>query len=158
MFNFKKKKYEIFAVTDGTLMKMNKVKNKIFSKKMMGDGFAIQTKGHCLYAPFDGEIIITFPSKHAVGITSTNGFEVVIYIGLETIYEDGNYFHSVVEMGQQVKKGDLLVWFNLEKLEAKGYDMTTVLVFTNPDTYKSFSIRKNREVLGGSDIAATYIK
>lgn len=158
MFGFKKKEYEVLAVTDGIIIEMEKVNDPVFAQKMLGDGFAITTKGDQVYAPFDGEIVMTFPSKHAVGITAADGLELLIHIGIGTVAEEGKGFSCEVEMGQQVKKGDLLVQFNREELDAKGYDMTTVLIFTNSDTYKSFTIEKGKEVVGRQDTAAVYKK
>lgn len=156
MFGFKKKEYEVLAVTDGTIIEMETVNDPVFAQKMLGDGFAITTRGDQVYAPFDGEIVMTFPSKHAVGITTADGLELLIHIGIGTVNENGKGFSCEVQMGQQVKKGDLLVQFDREELHAKGYDMTTVLIFTNPDTYKNFTIEKGKEVVGGQDVAAVY--
>lgn len=158
MFGFKKKEYEVVAVTDGTVIEMEKVNDPVFAQKMLGDGFAIKTMSDYVCAPFDGEIVMTFPSKHAVGITAKDGLELLIHIGIGTVNEEGKGFSCEVEMGQQVKKGDLLVQFNREDLDAKGYDMTTVLIFTNSDTYKSFAIEKGKEVVGGQDTAGVYKK
>ena len=158
MFRFKKKKYEMLAVVDGTVMKINKVNDPVFSQKMLGNGFAITTRGNYIYAPFDGEIVITFPSNHLVGIKAKNGLEIMIHIGFGTINEDGDGFHSNVKMGQEVKKGDILVQFDYEELKTKGYDMTTVVVFSNPKTYKNFSVSNKKDVVGGRDVVAVYKK
>lgn len=159
MFGFKKKEVirkELVAVADGKLIPIEEVKDPVFSEKMMGDGIAIETTGDTVYACADATITMVFPSNHAIGLTLENGMEILIHIGIDTVNENGKGFTCLKEQGTRVKKGDALVQFDRAYLLEKGYDLTTIVIFTNKDAYKEFKREDIITVKGGVDITATY--
>ena len=111
MFNFFKKKnkgLEVVAVVDGDIMPITDVKDDVFSTKMLGDGFAIKPKDSHIYAPVDGTITTLFPTKHAIGIKTEKGLDIVIHLGLDTVELEGAPFTVDVKQGDQVKTGQPL--------------------------------------------------
>lgn len=159
MFGFKKKeakREELIAVADGKLIPIEHVKDPVFSEKMMGDGFAIETTGDVVYACADATITMLFPSNHAVGLTLEDGMEILIHIGIDTVNENGKGFSCLSEQGKHVKKGDALIEFDRAYLTEKGYDLTTIVIFTNKNAYKEFICEDITTVKGGKDITATY--
>lgn len=132
LFGFGKKKEEkVFAHLKGEFVKIEDVQDPVFSQKMMGDGFAINPSEGVLYAPVNGEIVNVFPTLHAVGIKSENGFEYLMHIGLDTVTLKGEGFKAFVKVGDQVKVGDKLIEFDLESIKEKVPSMVTPLVVTN---------------------------
>ncbi len=136
MFNFlkhKNKSLTVKAAADGQLQAITEVNDDVFSTKMLGDGYAIvPTSGH-IYAPIAGKITTVFPTKHAIGIRSAQGLEVLIHLGLDTVELKGLPFNSAINEGQDVKAGDLLSVMDLSLLRAQGYDPTVIVVYTNMD-------------------------
>lgn len=158
MFGFlkKAKREELYAVTDGKLIPIEEVKDPVFSQKMMGDGFAIESTGNDVYACADATVTLVFPSNHAIGLTLDNGMEILIHIGIDTVEENGKGFTCYCTQGQRVSKGDKLVSFDRKYLEEKGYDLTTIVVFTKKESYSEFTLEDKREVKGGESLAVTY--
>lgn len=154
LFGFGKKKEEkIHAHLNGTFVKIEDVQDPVFSQKMMGDGFAIDPNEGVLYAPVEGEIVNLFPTLHAVGIKSTNGFEILMHIGLDTVNLKGEGFEACVKVGDNVKVGQELIKFDLEGVAAKVPSMVTPLVVTNLEG-KEVNI-KDTEVKAGETVIAT---
>ena len=158
MFGFKKKTAakELIAAADGVVIPIEEVKDPVFSQKMMGDGFAIQSSGESVCAPADGEVTMLFPSGHAVGLTLADGMEILIHIGIDTVNENGQGFRCLCEKGQRVKAGTPLVQMDRAYLEGKGYDLSVIIIFTKAEAYKTFTLAQQREVKGGVSVAATY--
>lgn len=131
MFNFlKKEELKVVACVDGTCINIADVKDQVFSAKMMGDGFAIIPTDDTIVSPISGTIETVFPTNHAVGIKNRNGVEVLIHIGLDTVELNGEGFTGFVKEGTQVKAGQPLVKIERTKLEEKGYDLSTMIIFT----------------------------
>lgn len=156
MFFRKKKDKQLLAVASGTIIEIGKVKDPVFSEKMMGDGFAIETTSNTAYAPANGKLTLIFPTLHAYGITTDDGCEILVHIGLDTVNEKGNGFQCSLQLNDEVKAGDAIVTFDRQYLESKGYDLTTMIIFPNPSTYKGFNVEYGKFVEGGKDIVATY--
>lgn len=159
MFGFKQKKaerVELIAVVDGNLIPIEGVKDPVFSEKMMGDGFAIEAIGEEVYSCGDAIVTMLFPSHHAVGLKLDDGMEILIHIGIDTVNENGKGFTSLIAQGDRVKKGQALIQFDRTYLIEKGYDVTTIVIFTNKDTYKEFKRESAVSVKGGKDIVASY--
>lgn len=160
MFNFFKKKKtaangtEMLAVVDGTIMPITDVKDDVFSTKMLGDGFAIKPSDGKIYAPIDGEISTLFPTKHAIGIKTSNGLEILIHLGLDTVELKGAPFEVHIKQGDQVKKGDLLADMDLKQIEDADFDDTVIVVYTNMDLLKSVDPVKKGDIKH-SEIAQT---
>lgn len=124
------------APLEGKVIPISEVKDEVFSNKLLGDGFAIiPTKGE-LYAPADGMIEMIYDTKHSLGLKTTGGVEILFHIGIDTVNLKGKYFEPVVKVNQQVKQGDLLLKFDLEKIVAEGFDPVSVAVITNPKKIK----------------------
>ena len=114
---------------------LSQVNDEVFSQKMMGDGAAIVPSDGTIYAPVDGEITVAYATKHAYGLTSKDGAEVLIHVGLDTVNLKGEHFESFVEQGQKVKQGDKLGTIDLDAVKKAGYDTTVMVVITNTNSY-----------------------
>jgi PTS system beta-glucosides-specific IIC component len=120
---------------NGEVIPLTEVKDAVFSSKVMGEGIAvIPSKGE-LYAPVDGKIKMVFNTNHALGMETANGSELLFHIGIDTVQLGGKHFEAQVKEGDEVKAGDLLVKFDLQKIIEEGYDPTTIAVVTNKDKY-----------------------
>ncbi len=119
----------------GHVIPLQEVNDKVFSSEAMGKGLAIDPSIGELYSPIDGMVSAIYPTKHAIGITSDQGIEILIHIGIDTVKLDGKYFESSVLQGDRIQQGDLLTTFKLEEIKKAGYDMTTSIVVTNFDKY-----------------------
>ncbi len=134
MFGFFKKKdtpFRVAAYVDGKCIAITDVLDDVFSKKMMGDGFAIIPENDVIVSPIDGEIVTIFPTKHAIGLQSANGVEIILHIGIDTVNLNGEGFQVLVKDKAKVKIGQPIVKIDKDFIKEKGYDLTTMLVFTN---------------------------
>lgn len=132
----------IYAPLNGNLVPLDKVPDETFSTGVLGNGFAIEPSSPNVYAPFDGTIIQTMDSKHAIGIESDDGIEVLIHVGIDTVDMNGLGFDLKCKEGDKVKLGQLLLTFDPKAIEAAGHPTITVVVVTNSDTYNSIDIQK----------------
>lgn len=121
-------KDEIGAYTEGTLIAIDKVKDETFAQCVLGDGMAIVPEIGEIYAPFDAEITMVMDTGHALALSKKNGEEFLIHIGIDTVNLNGKYFHVQVQAGQQVKAGDLLVTFEMNRLKEEEYDASVMLI------------------------------
>lgn len=126
---------KIYAPTKGQVIPLEQVNDSAFSGKMMGEGLAIIPEEDTITAPFDGEVTALFPTKHAIGLTSENGIEVLIHVGIDTVELAGKYFTTFVETGDKVKKGQKILSVDFAKVKEAGYDITTPIVVTNTDSF-----------------------
>lgn len=133
MFNiFKKKKQnQLMAPVDGTLVKIEDVSDEVFSTKVMGDGFAVKPSSDIVVSPITGEITNIFPTKHAISITSDNGIEILLHLGIDTVELNGEPFDVLVQQGQKVSAGDELVKIDRDMIKEKGKDDMVILVVPN---------------------------
>ena len=111
-----------------------------FADGSMGDGFVIEPSSGDVYAPFDGEVTMLFNTKHAIGLTSDNGVQVMIHIGIDTVKLNGEYFESFVKQGDKIKKGQKLLHFDLNEIKKAGYDCSTVVIVTNTKDYQNVEL------------------
>lgn len=126
----------IYSPVKGKIIKLENVLDEAFSSGALGKGIAIEpSEDGKVFAPFDGVIETAFPTKHAIGLTSDKGVELLIHIGMDTVKLGGNHFISHIEEGQKIKKGDLLMEFDAEKIKEAGYSVITPIVVTNSDNY-----------------------
>lgn len=124
------------APVEGQVIPLSKVNDDVFASKMLGDGVAIvPTKGE-LYAPINGTIKMIYNTKHALGMETEDGIEILFHIGLDTVNLDGKFFESFVSEGQKVSQGDLLIKFDLLNIKEAGFDPTTMIVITEPKRVK----------------------
>lgn len=120
----------------GTAIDLSEVKDEMFANRTLGDGIAILPEIGELYAPCDAEIVMLFETKHAIGIKTMNGTEILMHIGIDTVTMEGNGFESFVKSGDHVKEGDLLIRFDLDKIKAANLDATTSIVVSNGNEFK----------------------
>lgn len=132
----------IVPVADGEVIPIDQVDDPVFSKKMMGDGFAVIPVDKTIYAPIDGVISSIFPSKHALGIQTDEGIEVLIHMGLDTIEMKDTAFTILVTEGQKVTAGQRIAIADLEKIKAAGKQTTMIVVFTNSEKINAFHLDK----------------
>ena len=134
MFNiFKKKKYvDIYSPINGILLKIEDVPDPVFSRKMVGDGVALEPTEGIVYSLVNGTLIQLFPTKHALGIKTEEGLEILIHIGMDTVEMKGNGFESFVSEGEKVKIGNKLLKFDME-LVKKEHPLTSPIIITNMD-------------------------
>ncbi len=130
------KEIEVASPANGTVMVLADVSDKAFASEQLGKGIAIVPNEGKIHSPVDGTVEAAFPTGHAFGLKSNSGVEILIHIGFNTVELNGKYFNVKVQSGQTVKKGDLLVEFDIDKIKAAGYDITTPVLVTN---YSEFS-------------------
>lgn len=130
----------VYAVANGQVVPITDVSDKVFSQKMMGDGFAVVPTTGEIFAPVAGTILNIFPTKHAMGIQTTSGVEVLLHMGIDTVSLKGEPFELYVEDGQQVARGQLIAKVDLEMIQAAGRHTDMIVVFTNPDNIASLTI------------------
>ena len=128
-----KKHSEIFAPVSGTAIALENVEDEVFASGATGQGLAILPNEGKICAPFDGEVVAVFPSKHAVGLRSVDGVEMLIHVGLNTVMLNGKYFTLKIEQDAHVNKGDVLLEFDIENIKKEGYSVVTPVLVTNFD-------------------------
>lgn len=141
----------LYAHMTGKAVPLEEVGDEVFSAKVLGEGIAIEPAEGRLYAPCDGRVDMVFDTKHAVNIVSSDGCEVLLHIGIDTVKLGGKYFESHVEAGQQVRRGDLLVTFDMEKIRRAGYKLTTPMIVGNTEDYGSVKAAASGEVRAGEE-------
>lgn len=140
MFGFLKKTKgkAVVAPISGQLIAIDAVSDDVFSQKMMGDGFAVVPDDGVVYAPVAGKITTVFPTKHAIGITTPEGLEVLVHMGLDTVELNGAPFEIDVKVDDEVAAGDRLGTIDSAQIKASGREDTIVVVYTNMDLLKSW--------------------
>lgn len=132
--------HSLYNPIEGEIIPLEKVPEGAFSGKVLGDGFAVVPSDNKVYSPSDGEVVVLFPTKHAVVILTEVGLEVLIHIGINTVSLNGEGFTVHVEKGSKVKKGDLLITFDTELVRQKGKSLISPIVITNTDVVKKLSV------------------
>lgn len=151
--NFKGVTDEVHSVADGQVINIEDVKDPVFSQKMMGDGFAVEPENGKIVSPVAGKVTSIFPTKHALGLVTDNGLEVLVHIGLDTVSLEGKPFDVKVTEGQTVAAGDLLVEANLDAIREAGRATSTVVVFTNADAIKSVKVEHTGKLAANAPVA-----
>lgn len=136
---------EVNQPIEGKIIPLNQVEDDAFSQEVLGKGIAIIPSEGKVYAPFDGTVITLFPTKHAIGIVSDNGCEVLIHIGMNTVQLNGKYFTSHVQQGDKVKKGQLLVEFDIDHILQEEYNLETPVIITNTKDYSNINTNTNKD-------------
>ena len=144
---------EVHSVADGQVINIEDVKDPVFSQKMMGDGFAVEPENGQIVSPVAGKITSVFPTKHALGLLTENGLEVLVHIGLDTVSLEGKPFEVKVSEGQTVAAGDLLVEADLDAIREAGRETSTVVVFTNADAIKSVKVEHTGKLAANAPVA-----
>ena len=143
---------EVYSVADGEVIALEQVKDPVFSQKMMGDGFAVEPANGNIVSPVSGTVSSIFPTKHALGLVTEAGLEVLVHIGLDTVSLEGKPFTVHVAEGQKVAAGDLLVTADLDAIREAGRETSTIVVFTNADAIQSVNLEQT-----GSHAAKTVV-
>lgn len=151
--HFKGLTEEVYSVADGQVVALEQVKDPVFAQKMMGDGFAVEPANGNIVSPVSGTVSSIFPTKHALGIVTEAGLEVLVHIGLDTVSLEGKPFTVHVAEGQKVVAGDLLVTADLDAIRAAGRETSTVVVFTNGDAIKSVKLEKTGSLAAKTAVA-----
>ena len=130
----------LYNPIEGEIIDLSNVPEGAFSGKLLGDGFAIVPTGSAVYSPADGEVIVLFPTKHAIVILTEKGLEVLIHVGINTSSLNGEGFTVHVEKGAKVKKGDLLITFDNEIIKKNGKSLISPIIITNTNVVKKLSV------------------
>lgn len=141
--NLPEEQLAVYAPSKGELIPISEVADPVFSEKMMGDGFAVLPEANEVFAPISGTILNVFPTKHAIGIQTDNGLEVLLHMGINTVDLKGEPFTLYVEEGQRIARGQLIAVVDLEMLEKAGKKSDMIVVFTNGAAVKELAIRSN---------------
>ena len=144
---------EVYSVADGEVIALEQVKDPVFSQKMMGDGFAVEPENGNIVSPVSGTVSSVFPTKHALGLVTEAGLEVLVHIGLDTVSLEGKPFTVHVAEGQKVAAGDLLVTADLDAIREAGRETSTIVVFTNADTIQSVKLEQTGSLAAKTVVA-----
>ena len=136
----------------GTVIPLSEVHDEVFASEMMGKGCAVIPEEGKVYAPFDGKVVGLLDSHHAVGMESTDGVEILIHVGMDTVKLNGRCFTIHVEEGEQVKKGQLLLEFDIPGIKEAGYEVTTPIVVTNSDEFNDVEMKAEGQVIVGVEL------
>lgn len=136
----------------GTVISITEVNDQVFSQEIMGKGLGIKADENVLTSPVSGKIVTFFPTKHAIGIQTDDGLELLIHVGVDTVKLDGLHFTALKGQGDTVKRGDPLLEVDFEALEKEGYETTVILVVTNTDQFPNLKmnygpVEKNQEIM-----------
>lgn len=142
----------LYSHLRGTVVKLEDVEDEVFSAKVLGDGIAVEPSEGKLFAPCDGKVDMIFDTKHAINLVSDSGCEILLHIGIDTVKLNGEFFETHVSDGQQIKKGDLLITFDIDGIKNAGYKTTTPMIICNTDDYNSISVIANGIISAGDKI------
>lgn len=143
---------KVLSPIDGKIKLLKNVNDEAFAGKMMGDGIAVVPHNGMLYSPVSGEVTMVFPTKHALGIKSKDGVEILIHIGIDTVELEGKGFISLVKQGDFVDIGDKLIEFDLDLVISSGYDSDVMVIITNTSDFSSINYIATDDVNYGNDI------
>ena len=140
---------ELYSYMKGKVVPLEEVEDEAFSSKILGDGVAMEPAEGKIYAPCDGKIEMVFETRHAVNMISKEGCEILLHVGIDTVKLAGEYFEVHVEKGQEVKRGDLLISFDIEGISGAGYKVTTPMLICNSDDYKTVETMETGDMAVG---------
>ncbi|WP_320163920.1 beta-glucoside-specific PTS transporter subunit IIABC [uncultured Trichococcus sp.] len=146
------KREDVSSPLSGTVIPLANVKDEAFAGGDLGIGLAIDPTEGKVVAPFDGVVRALFPTKHAIGLVSNDGCEILIHIGMDTVRLDGQYFEANVKQGDTVKKGDVLITFDIDKIRGEGYSLETPVIVTNSDDYIDFIETNTGSIAAGENL------
>jgi len=129
------KNTKITSPVTGNVTPLAQIKDEVFSQELLGKGIAVEPTVGQIIAPADGVLTTLFPTNHAIGITTNDGIEILIHIGMDTVQLDGKHFRAVATQGDSIKKGQVLVEFDIEAIKAEGYSLVTPIIITNTKDY-----------------------
>jgi PTS system beta-glucosides-specific IIC component len=147
----------VTSPVQGQMMPLSTASDQAFAQGALGKGVVIHPTVGEVVAPFDGTVMTMFPTKHAIGLISDNGLELLIHIGLDTVQLDGKYFEAHVEQGAKVKRGDKLVSFDIKAIEEAGFSVETPVIVTNSADYLDIIETDHKEGISSSDELLTVL-
>ena len=139
----------IYSPLKGTVIPLKEIPDPVFAEGILGFGCGIQPTSEMVYAPFDGAIVQVSDTKHAVGLKSADGTEVLIHVGMDTVEMNGNGFTTFVKTGDNVKKGEKLIEFSISEIEAAGYSSVTAVVVCSVSEAEKIKVLKADEIQTG---------
>lgn len=142
----------ICAPFNGTAMNLENIPDPVFSQKILGLGCGVEPAEETVYAPFDGKVTQTTDTKHAVGITSVDGIELLIHVGMDTVSMGGKGFTCLVQEGQNIKAGQPLMTFSITDIQSAGHPATTAVVVTNADEFAKVELLTTGQVQHGAPL------
>ena len=142
----------LYAHLKGKIIPLSDVEDEAFSQGILGKGIAIEPSVGNLYSPCNGRVESLFDTKHAVNLISENGAEILLHIGIDTVKLNGKYFSTHVNTGDEVKKGQLLINFDMEAIKNAGYKLTTPMVICNSDSYEKITVLADGKIKNGDEI------
>ena len=142
----------VYSPLEGKLIPMTEVPDETFASKALGDGVAVIPEKGCVYAPFDGEVEMVYDTGLAIGLVREDGMEVLIHVGINTVELGGKYYTAKVSNGQKIKKGDLLLEFDMDEIAKAGYSLVTPVIVTNSDEYEGLTRKEHGRVEPGDQI------
>ncbi|MBL1230257.1 PTS transporter subunit EIIC [Enterococcus sp. BWB1-3] len=148
---------ELRAVADGEVISIEEVPDEVFSQKMLGNGFAVEPVSGTVYSPIDGEVVSVFPTKHAIGLKTEEGLEVLIHMGLDTVEMKEPAFEIFVQVGQKLAAGEKIAHADLAKIKAEGKGITIIVVFTNSEKVQKFTLDKKGRQSGKTVIGSVTV-
>lgn len=142
----------IASPMDGKVVALEEVQDQAFASGALGKGLAIEPDKGVVTAPVDGEIAVCFPTGHAIGIAAENGAEILIHVGMDTVKLDGKYFYPKVKSGDKIKKGQVLLEFDMDAIREEGYSLVTPVLVSDPGKYLDVIPTDRKEVHRGDNI------
>ena len=139
-------KVSIFAPADGHILELEEVNDPVFSEKLMGDGYALRPSGKEVYSPVDGEVVMVAGTKHAVGIKTKEGLEVLVHMGIDTVALDGKGFELFVKEGDNITKDDKIATMDLDLIKSEGKETDIMVIITNSETITGIALKEEKEV------------
>lgn len=154
MFSFlkKNKQLELYAPASGELKMITEVNDPVFADKLLGDGYAVVPTNGDITSPVNGKVTTIFPTKHAIGITTPQGDEVLVHIGIDTVELKGEPFESIAKIGDKVSKNSILAKVDLAKLVELNKDTSIIVVFTSGKNLEKSGIQSGTNVAQGDII------
>lgn len=146
------KKTVLYSHLNGDIIPLEEIEDEAFSQKVLGDGIAIEPTEGKLYSPCDGKVDMVFETKHAINLISDDGCEILLHIGIDTVKLLGKHFKAHVTDGQRIRKGDLLITFNIKEIRRAGFKTVTPMIVCNSDEYEKFNTLLSGKVSAGDAV------
>lgn len=143
--------FKLFSPLSGKVVELSEVKDEVFSQKILGDGIAVCPTVGELCAPDDGQVVQVFESKHAITMTTASGAEILLHVGIDTVSLKGKHFDVQVKEGQEVRRGEVLITFDIKGIRSAGYDVTTPMIVSNSDDFVQ-SVTASGEIAVGAPV------
>lgn len=148
----------IYSPINGAILSLSELKDEAFASGALGQGVAIEPAEGKVFSPVDGTVTALFPTNHAIGITSDKGSEILIHVGMDTVELNGKHFHAHVGHGSRVKKGQLLIEFDINEIKTAGYVVSTPVIVTNQGDYISITSTELKQAKAGDQLIETKVK